>query len=198
MAQYHKAVRKLFELERSPHAEGPISLPMKQAAKERFGQICTGITEDLNDPGFPLKLRGTWAKFKGYTGRFALIIQLVRWACGEADCDSIDLESVDRAAKLTAYFQSHALKAHSHFKSRQGSRLASARAWIVKQGGKASARDLYTAKVAGIHSAEDAVQLMRALEDSGQATVEEVRRPTGGKPTFQIVLRDHPNKPADQ
>jgi hypothetical protein len=53
-------------------------------------------------------LAGTWSKLKGYCTRLALILQPLRWACGEAGDTCVDEVSMRGAVTLTHYFASHA------------------------------------------------------------------------------------------
>ena len=39
------------------------------------------------------------------TARLALVIQMMRWACGEADNDYVDIDSVKAAIELSEYFE---------------------------------------------------------------------------------------------
>lgn len=40
------------------------------------------------------------------TARIALVIQLLKWACGESHKDNVDIDSVKSAIRLTEYFES--------------------------------------------------------------------------------------------
>ena len=53
---------------------------------------------------------GIYAKLDQYTLRFALILQLLRWACGEGSGDVVEVEAVSGAVKLAEYFRQTALK----------------------------------------------------------------------------------------
>jgi hypothetical protein len=79
-------------------------------AWERFTQALAleMNREDLSDP-----VKGHLAKFKGYCARLALIVHLLRFACGEADFEDVDDESLTRAGRLIDYFRSHMLKVHA-------------------------------------------------------------------------------------
>src|SRR5262249_36059300 len=70
---------------------------------------------ELNDEAFPPPLAGPWAKLRGYAARLALIVHFLRWACNEItnDVADVDGESMRRAARLVAYFKSHARKVYA-------------------------------------------------------------------------------------
>ena len=50
-----------------------------------------------------------YCKLEIYIIRFCLVIQLARWTCGECGKEHIDLLTVERAIRLTAYFKASAL-----------------------------------------------------------------------------------------
>jgi DNA polymerase-1 len=56
---------------------------------------------------------GPWSKLRGYAARLALILHFLRWACGEVEDQNVDGESMERAARLVAYFKSHARKVYA-------------------------------------------------------------------------------------
>ncbi len=58
------------------------------------------------------ELQGTYSKLEIYAVRFGLILQEVRWLCGEAKKDCIDATSVEGAIELVEYFRQTACKAH--------------------------------------------------------------------------------------
>lgn len=58
-------------------------------------------------------LKGVYNKFDFHAIRFCLILQMARWACGEADRTNIDLLSVENAISLVDYFKATARKVHA-------------------------------------------------------------------------------------
>ncbi|RZK26586.1 MAG: DUF3987 domain-containing protein [Flavobacterium sp.] len=58
-------------------------------------------------------LSGNYAKFNQHTARFALILQLLSYACGESDNNFINTNSVRGAIELTEFFRLNASKVHS-------------------------------------------------------------------------------------
>ena len=55
---------------------------------------------------------GLYTKLNQYVLRFALIIELLRWACGESNKQGVGIESINGAIKLAEYFRNTALKVH--------------------------------------------------------------------------------------
>lgn len=66
--------------------------------KIHFGEVVEGIS----------------AKIEIYVLRFALILQIMKWACGEGSIKMIDKESAENAIALSAYFKSTALAVFEH------------------------------------------------------------------------------------
>ena len=56
---------------------------------------------------------GLFTKLNQYVLRFALIIEMLRWSCGESDRQAVGAESINGAIKLAEYFRATALKVHS-------------------------------------------------------------------------------------
>lgn len=57
-------------------------------------------------------LKGLYAKLEAYCIRFALLIELLDYACHDSDLSQIRRTSVERAIDLTAYFQANAEKVY--------------------------------------------------------------------------------------
>ncbi len=64
-------------------------------------------------------LLGIYCKLEIYIIRFALIIQLARWTCGECDKEAIDIESVRRAIELAEYFRTTAIRVQTSIGNEQ-------------------------------------------------------------------------------
>jgi hypothetical protein len=56
---------------------------------------------------------GIYAKFDIYIMRFALILQMLQWACSEDNLSAVGIKSVQGAIKLCEYFKKTALKINS-------------------------------------------------------------------------------------
>ena len=92
--------------------------------------------------------------------------------------------------RLTDYFKSHARKVYRRLKAGAEDKiLAEAAAWIRRQGGSASHRDVYTYKVVGCQTRAAAEELFKNLQDAGWGQTE-TSRPTRGGPT-SVVFRLH-------
>ena len=73
-------------------------------AKSRLYEWQRENTDDCNRAENDV-LKGIYNKFDFHAIRFCLILQLARWACGEADKKEIDLVSVENAVSLVNYFK---------------------------------------------------------------------------------------------
>lgn len=73
-------------------------------AKSRLYEWQRENTDDCNRAESDA-LKGIYNKFDFHAIRFCLILQLARWACGEADKAEIDIISVENAVSLVNYFK---------------------------------------------------------------------------------------------
>ena len=86
-------------------------LPFAPDAKTKLYEWQRRNTEECNHEECDA-LKGVYNKFDFHAIRFCLILQMARWACGEADRTEIDLLSVENAISLVDYFKSTARKVH--------------------------------------------------------------------------------------
>ena len=86
-------------------------LPFAPDAKARLYKWQRQNTEECNREECDA-LKGVYNKFDFHAIRFCLILQMARWACGEAERTDIDLLSVENAISLVDYFKSTARKVH--------------------------------------------------------------------------------------
>ena len=82
-------------------------LPFASDAKARLYEWQRENTDDCNRAESDA-LKGIYNKFDFHAIRFCLILQMARWACGEADKTEIDLVSVENAVSLVNYFKATA------------------------------------------------------------------------------------------
>jgi hypothetical protein len=93
--------------------ERPRTLSLAGSGREAWERFTKEHATEINADCFPEHLHGPWSKLIAYCGRFALIIHCLRLACRETTQEDVDGEDVRRAAKLVAYFKSHARKAYA-------------------------------------------------------------------------------------
>jgi hypothetical protein len=179
----------------------PNVTPMSSEAKRRFKEIHDAIGRESRQAGFPTRLRGVWAKMRGYLARISLILALCRCAeVGETEqvegedfevgnvegedfeVGNVEVEDVENAAVIVAYFQSHARRVYGKLGSvtREDLLAGEVRALLEDHGEmwKGTATELY-AKLEGRgasglpENAEWLSKRVRAIaESSGWLTVE--------------------------
>jgi hypothetical protein len=103
-------IEKLLNLE---YNEDRQVLRFNDQAKEIFIAWQRQNTDQCNKVDNE-SVEGIYSKLETYLPRFALIIQLLRWACDEAHRECIDGISMNSAVQLIEYFRENALKVHRH------------------------------------------------------------------------------------
>jgi hypothetical protein len=97
--------------------ERPFLLRLSPAGKDAWKRFTDRHAAEVNSPDFLPHLRGPWGKLYGYCGRLALILHYLRWAFTAVEpvyaVDPVDGESMEAAARLVAYFKSHARKVYA-------------------------------------------------------------------------------------
>ena len=109
--EWNDIIEKLIHLECNYNEHGeiePYVLHFTEEARQRlydwqhqFSELCDTEGNDT--------IVSIYCKLEIYIIRFCLIIQLARWTCGECGKEHIDLLTVERAIRLTAYFKASAL-----------------------------------------------------------------------------------------
>jgi hypothetical protein len=85
---------------------------LTDCGKTAWQAFTRDLADEMNSDGFAECLRGAWGKFRDHAPRLALVLQLLRLSARETDSDHVEGESVERAGRLVAYFQSHARKVY--------------------------------------------------------------------------------------
>lgn len=116
--RYKSVIEKLLDLTYLDENE---TLTFEATAKKIIMQWQADLTDRINESPEPLKV--SLNKLDTYCLRLCLIVQLLRWACNEADKKSIDVHSTQAAIKLTEYFMSNAMRVHSYLKNTPVDRL---------------------------------------------------------------------------
>jgi len=161
-AVWEKTVQRLLEERRR-----------KRYLRTRFDpggrKLCetwlTGQGEDV-----PEALAGTWTRLKEYVPRLALILQALRWACGETGQKVVEDASVEAAVELGRYFQAqmervHGLTSGSH-RQRIAERIVQ---WLTAhpECQRFRRRDLYRHMCRQLEKPEDLDAPLRLLEELG-------------------------------
>jgi hypothetical protein len=115
----------------------PFVLKLSPSGREAWVAFTEAHAAEVNGPDFPDHLRGPWSKMRGYCGRLALVVHLLRWGACEAgpEVGDVDGESVARGAALVGYFKGMARRCYAHMNADK--RAAPARKiweWVRKKG----------------------------------------------------------------
>ncbi len=111
-ATWAEIISRLVDMPYKTDEDGkviPTIIGFSPEAKTRLYQWQRENTEDCNREENDA-LKGVFSKFDFHAIRFCLIIQIARWACGEADKTEIDLVSVKNAIGLVDYFKATATR----------------------------------------------------------------------------------------
>ncbi len=112
---WREMIEKLLGLEMVAE-EGrsrPFLIRLSSCGRQEWQRFTEAHADETNAADFPPHLFGPWSKLKGYAARLALIIHFLRWAAGDVKTETVDGESMIRAARLVAYFKSHARKVYN-------------------------------------------------------------------------------------
>jgi hypothetical protein len=111
------ALEFLRNLKMLPSKEGdglrPAFVGLTKCARAEWEKFTTALARQLNDELLPECLRGCYAKMNSYGARLALVLHMLRVAHKETEDENVDGESMVGAARLVAYFQSHARKVYA-------------------------------------------------------------------------------------
>lgn len=113
-AEWAEIIERLVAIPYETDSDGNVIaniLPFAPDAKARLYKWQRQNTEECNREECDA-LKGVYNKFDFHAIRFCLILQMARWACGEAERTDIDLLSVENAISLVDYFKSTARKVH--------------------------------------------------------------------------------------
>jgi hypothetical protein len=94
----------------------PFVVRLTAEGREAWRQFTVAHAAETNAEDFPTHLEGPWSKLKGYCARLALILHFLWIHDGAAEGGSesdVGADAVRRAAKLVAYFKSHARKVYA-------------------------------------------------------------------------------------
>lgn len=155
----------------------PVVVSFNAEGKAKWREFINDHYKEQEDKLFPDNLRGPWAKMEGYAARLALILHFLRFVCGEAQSEQVDDISMSGAADLVDYFKSHTKRVYAQLGvSPEDKKALGAIAWIRKQGGTATARDVLTYRVANVRTAAEAKRLLKHLQERGHGTIKEGAR----------------------
>ncbi|TWU27600.1 YfjI family protein [Bythopirellula polymerisocia] len=183
---------KLLTLEPTVNDEGesePLPLDLTTEAKSLWVQYFNRHRAELID--LDDDSAAAWSKLEAYTARFALIIQLCRWAAGEASGDSIDEASMSMAIELSDWFGGETKRVYGLFVENENEREQRELVELIRRkGGTVVPRDLMRSG-RKFKNASDAEAALVELEASGIGSWSFDDHAGGrGRPTRRFTLVD--------
>jgi hypothetical protein len=204
---WEDAVNELLSLamqERSGLPLRPVLLKLSPDGCTSWKRFTDRIAAEMNQEGFPPHLRGPWVKLRAYGARLALILHCLRWAYEPKKRKSGPLElvcseSMEGAAQLVQYFQSHARKVYAaidadprHREARRVLRWLANSVNTVKGSKIVSQRDLHAGVWGGSADVDKASDIIALLVRYGwlRPFLEEARKGPGRHPSPRYEI--HP------
>jgi uncharacterized protein DUF3987 len=89
----------------------PIRIHFSSDAKAVFIDAVNALREEMEAPGFPVRLKGPWSKLEAYLARISLILALAR-AADTAAAERVEDKDVLCAVALVGYFKAMARRVH--------------------------------------------------------------------------------------
>ncbi len=122
---YKKIIDELLSCQYEFWEDGQIKpqrITMEQGAGIRFNQWLNDFIDKQNNTTNENE-KAILAKLEIYCYRFSLLLQLLFWACGEADNKQVELKAVEGAIKMVDYFHLTALKVYETIGSNSKSEI---------------------------------------------------------------------------
>ena len=173
---------------------------MTDEAKALFVEQYDALHVELESPGFPQRLRPAWGKLEAYLARFALVLAMARVAeleqMGAGPAEQVTLEDMEGAARLLAYFKSHARRVFTglYGDSVSDNLAADLRDFLVEHEGTwdGSAKELHETLVSD-HKPERAADFSKVVRGIAKRSpllvFEELQRTPAGYRPFRLTLR---------
>jgi hypothetical protein len=141
----------------------------RQAFIEWFNRQASG----MNAEDFPQELVGPCSKMRAYCARFALVLHMLRVACGETGSDQnegqVDGDDVARAVKLCNYFTAHYRAVIQCLnQTSEDKQVEEFIGWLTRKClSQTTVREMCRANVCGIKTASEAEKLLVAAVERG-------------------------------
>ncbi len=136
----------------------PRSVPLTLGAEDAFAEAVNSLGEEMDQPGFPEYLRGTWSKMEGYIARLSLVLGIANIAdsvgseklCAVLKGDPVvGAKDVKAAIALAEYFKAHARRVYAKLHGEKPEELLAntIRGFLDERGGywEGKTSDLYEA-----------------------------------------------------
>lgn len=103
ITQYNEIINKLLSLDLDASGESNIicfTPEAEEIAFAWFNQNADRVNDEPDD-----RIRGIYIKLDIYFYRFALILEILSWACGEGTLNNVGVEATKNAIELIEYFR---------------------------------------------------------------------------------------------
>ena len=149
----------------------PDTVPFAPEAKSVFVELLDAHREEMEQPGFPVRLKGPWAKLEAYLARLALIVGLCR-VLGDGDTpERIETQDVLRASILVEYFKVQARRVYVglHGENTEDRLAEDVAKFLIKHGGswEGQPADLHEQLESAVkpERAEELSKLLKAIAE---------------------------------
>ena len=119
----------------------PVVMGLTSHAKVAWKNYYNHHAEEQTD--LSGELSAAWSKLEEYAARLALVIQLIRWAAGNADSNEVDTESMKAGIKLAQWFKAEARRVYPLLSESDDDRKRRQLIeWIERKGGSVTTRQV--------------------------------------------------------
>ncbi|NUP96587.1 MAG: DUF3987 domain-containing protein [Planctomycetaceae bacterium] len=135
-------------------------------------------------------MAAAWSKLEGYTARFALIMEMLGRACGEAaESEFVDVTSMRSGITLAKWFGREAERTYAELNATDEEMTVRARVLLIRRhGGQVTVRSWQ--RIRSLATSDEAEAELKLLVEQKVADWENVPSgPDGGRPTRLLVLR---------
>ncbi|MHB8158643.1 MAG: DUF3987 domain-containing protein [Desulfocucumaceae bacterium] len=184
---------KLYELQHGSDGN-PQLVELTEKAKDKFKGWLNSFQHNASE-----EIANYCEKLVGYCARLALTLHMVKYVTGETTSIKVESQSMSSAIALIEYYKSHARKVFQWMGEKSEDRsIRKLIAWIQKNVGQVTARNIVRAGAAGIRSTSEAENLLNALVDRGYGFFKPGKNLRGKKANiFVLNARQHDKKPQD-
>ncbi len=160
----------------------PVVITLSAEARELWQEWYAARTGELEQPGFPRRLRGAWAKLPSQLARLALILHALR----DMDSQQLSVETLGHACDCLEYFKGHAQRVYGLLRQQQRDVMTKILCALTP-GTQLSRRDLHLQVLHGNTTANRITSTLEELEAAGLVR-RETRKPDTGRPA-EVWLR---------
>lgn len=188
---YKNFIRKLGinSLPQNSKEIDPVKIRMNQAALNKWNEWSKEHYIEINDSDFPYELRGIWSKMEAYNARFILLLHVLKNYPDNVIEGNITGDTVEKAIKLTKYFQGQSKGAVKLiFKEAKDRKVSAVMQHMYNNGGMVPIREIYSRPIGGIKNKAEAVIIAAECVKLYQAEIIEKKKEGKGRPSTVLSL----------